>query len=299
MASLDTVWASLKGAGDGSLDELLPDGYTRTLAGDGLARVNPFQVEAGLAPDPATDPGSDYSLDDWATYGHPNFPQDGSNLTAQGAYLAIDVTWTRPAGYTRDLASVNQRVYWKDMGTSQDTNVNPFDSPTGSALVGDVTSYQITGVLDGHHYAVGVKQEWDDSDEVYTTGDGSAYTGAGGQTLLLGPGVGVASGVVSGSTPPTPTTQQLTDPDTCASGDPSGVEIRCNYTLEGPGPMTLQRKLDAGAWNTVVTGITANGSYDNTDYPGIGTVYFRTFYESVSPTTYSAEASRTIQCNLI
>lgn len=295
MASLDTVWALLKGVGAGSLDALVQNGYTRTLAVDGLARVNPLQVEAGFAPDPATKVAP-YSLDEWLGYGHGGCPPSvvgSTNLLAQGQYAGVELQWSLPAGYSRAPGVLRQRIDYK----AGDATTDPTVSPDGTIFIGDVTSHAFS-LPEGARYACVVRVLFDDSDEEFLPGGSVGYAPAPSATPLTNV-QGILTDTIYNSVPPTPTTQQLTDPNTCAFGDASGVEVRCNYTINGSGPMTLERRINGGSWAAVQTGITANGNHTASTYGGSDVIDFRTYYEDVTPRVYSAVATRNVQCNLI
>lgn len=291
MASLDTVWAALKGSGAGELDDLLPNGYTRTLAVDGLARINPLQVEQGFAPDPATDPGSNYSLDDWLSYAHSGFPPavfGATALRAQGQYEGVTLYWNLPAGYARAPGLLRQRIDYK-AGTE---TTDPTVSPDGTIFLGDVTSHEFS-LPSGSRYAIVVRALFDDSDAEFTAAGDNGYNPEATATPLVNV-EGILTDTIYSTTPPTPTTEQLTDKSTCAVGD-TDVEVRCNYTLNGSGPMTLERQVNGGGWSPIQTGISANGSHTG-EYGGNDEVEFRTYYEDVTPRVYSAVASRQIEC---
>lgn len=294
MASLDTVWAELKGVGAGSLDELLPNGYSRTLAVDGLARVNPLMVEAGFAPDPALDTGFDYSLDEWLSYNHDGFPPvfGSCALQAQGQYAGVLLTWNLPAGYSRAPGLLRQRIDYK-AGTE---TTDPTVSPDGTIFIGDETSYEVS-LPDGARYAFVVRTLFNDSDEEFTPAGDIGYSPHASATPLVTV-EGILTDTIYNTVPPTPTTQQLTPSNECAFGD-TDVEVRCNYTLNGSGPMTLERQVNGGGWSPIVTGISANGSHTG-QYGGNDEVEFRTYYEDVGPPrVYSAVATRQIFCENI
>lgn len=290
MPDLDGVWAVLKGTGTANLDDLIADGYTRTLAGDGLARINPFYVEEGFCPDPATETAP-FGLDDWLGYAHSGFPPAvfaGTSLRAQGQYAGVTLHWNLPAGYSRAPGLLRQRIDYK----AGDVNTDPSVSPDGTIHIGDETSYEVS-LGTGSRYAFIVRALFNDSDEEYIPSGDNGYRPDPSATELVTV-EGILTDTIYGSTPPTPTTSQLTPSASCAVGD-TDVEVRCNYTLNGSGPMTLERQVNGGGWSPIVTGINANGSHTG-EYGGNDEVQFRTYYEDISPPVYSAVATRQIFC---
>lgn len=295
MASLNDTWAALKGAGATSLDQVVVDGYKRTLAGSGLARASLFQVEAGHAPDPDTEVAP-FSLDDWTNYAHGSLPQRGGDLAKAGAYAALDLTWTLPSGYTRAPGLVRQLLYYKLMGTSEDLNVNPFVSPIAIIDVGDATSYTLEPLSEGSWYAIGIKQEFDDSDDVYLPADADAYAHATGETALLGAGAGISSGEILAPAPTINGISQVpSDPSQCQIGDT--IEIRVNVTMEGPSQGTLAENVNSTGWSVVSSTVAAgtNGNISLNRQSGNNYAY-RLRYNGVSPVQWSNVMDWDLEC---
>jgi len=294
--SLNAVGAALSKSGPVTIAGATENGYTRTHASSGYARINPFQVEGGTAPSEFIAP---HTLGDWANYAHASL-NTGSALAATASYGEVGLTWTLPAGYSRDTANLTQRLYWKDMGTTEDLNVNPFSTSTGSVDVGDVTSYTLTGLTAGHYYAIGLKVEWDDSLVVRDNVDSDAYQIAAGQTALIGGGRGLSSGKAMATAPTIDSVVQLTDPATCLSGCTSCVDVKLNVTMEGSSTGRLEEKKGTGAWTLVDSAVTAGSTAITLTARDSNVTYqYRLRYNDVSPDTWSDTGSVDTVCTLI
>jgi hypothetical protein len=93
-------------------------GYDRIAdSTDEYEQINPFAVEDGYAPDPANWPPSpiSYSLAAWDLYVTNHFSAPRAKSTSFDCTNITDTTatftWTRAAGYTRNTAELDQRVY--------------------------------------------------------------------------------------------------------------------------------------------------------------------------------------------
>lgn len=296
--SLNTIGSVLGKVGQVDLQDTVLNGYTRTHAVSGYRRINPFEVENGRAPPTFTAP---HSLNEWENYQHTDINQGDDLLIAAGGYGGLDLTWTRPNGYTRDLANVTQKVYWKDMGLSQDLSVNPFSSPTGSADPGDGSSYSITGLVTDHWYAIGVKAEWDDSVATYENADSTAYDRDPAATPLIGGGRGISTDdPVFGTTPPFPNLTQNTDPDLCTVGD--DVELKLEVGMEGPSTGRLEEEKNGGGFTLVDASVTAGTTNILLNRSSPDNWNFRIRYNDVgggSPGPWSAEKNIDATCNLV
>lgn len=297
MTTMRTVQTALKRTtGAKNLAAMATDRFTRTLSVDGYARVNPFEVNAGRAPSEEATP---HNLRDWEAYTHSSL-NTGSQLaiTAEG-YGEVSLSWTLPTGYSVDTGSLVQRVYWKDMGTSEDLNINPFDTPTGTASAGDGTTHDITGLTTGHFYAIGVKVEWDDSDAILENSDGSAYNTAAGETPLIGGGRGIASEEIFGTTPNFSNLVQ-TSSDQCFI--PAEVNLELTVNLEGPSTALLEVKINAGSFATDIAAVSA-GTTTIVRSKASGNNYtWRIRYNDIgggSPGPFSVERTVTASCVLV
>ncbi len=295
--SMNAIATALGKVGSWTLAGTVLNGYTRTHAASGYRRINPFEVEDGQAPPTFTAP---HSVTEWENYQHSDV-NTGSALaiTAEG-YGEIELSWTRPNGYTRDLANVTQRVYWRDMGTSEDLNINPFSTPTGSADAGDGTTHTITGLTAGHFYALGVKVEWDDSVATHENSDAGAYDVDAGETALIGGGRGIASGEVFGTTPNFSTLIQTTDESTCFSGDP--VNLRLTVNLEGPSTALLEVEVNGGGFGTDIAAVSAGTTTINRSKNSPHNYNFRIRYNDIgggSPGPWSVERNIGASCILL
>lgn len=277
MAELDLVWAQLKGTNPGSLDDARLNGFTRTLSGSGLARVNPFFLNVDVE---GTNP---YGLDEWVGYLQNAFPTRGGSLLVTPGYGEFEATWVRPDGYTRALDIVDQRLYFNSMGTSEDLNVNPF---TGSfAGAGDGTSYVHGSVTPGNYYAVGVKQLWDDSDEIFICPDASAYEPHPDATPLIGAGAGVSSGKIYGLAPTMDSWSQSPDRSSCLVG--SDVTLSLNWTMEGPSTGTLEENVNGTGWTLLDSSIPAGSTGASLTRASNNDYEYRLRYNDVSTVTWS------------
>lgn len=295
--SLNAVGSALGKSGAVTLSDTVENGYTRTHAGSGYRRINPFQAESGNAPSELTAP---HTLGDWVAYSHSSV-NSGSALAVTRGYMEISVSWSKPAGYSRAPSILTQKVYWKDMGTSEDLSVNPFNLPTGTADVGDVTSYDITSALTaGHYYAVGVKVEFDDSVDSHTNADSLGYDSAMGETGLLGGGRGVSSGKVYDDAPTIDSVVQDTDPGSCLVGCTNCVDITINVTMEGSSQGTLQEQVDGGGWTTIDSGVPAGSASLSRTNLDAGVSYdYRLKYNDVAGSKWSNVGSITTECTLV
>lgn len=294
--NLNTIGSKLFKSGAVNLADTIENGYTRTHAATGYRRINPFEVNAGRAPSEQVAP---HTLGDWSnSYQHSTL-NTGSDLEVDGGYRAVTALWVKPTGYISS-AGLDQRVYWKDMGTSEDLSVNPFSSPTGSASAGDGTSYEITGLTAGNYYAVGVKCEWDDSVVTHENPDSSAYDTKAGETPLLGAGRGVSTGEIWDDSPTIDSVVQLTDPGTCLVGCQDCVDIKLNITMNGTSAGTLQEQVGGGGWNTIDSNVPAGtSSITLVDKDDATALDYRMKYNDVSPETWSNTGSITTECTLL
>lgn len=295
---MNAVASALGKVGSWTLAGTVLDGYTRTHAVSGYRRINPFQVEAGNAPPTFTAP---HSVTEWENYQHPDINTgSGLAITAEG-YGEIELSWTRPNGYTRDLANVTQRVYWRDMGTSEDLDINPFSTPTGSADAGDGTTHTITGLTAGHFYAVGVKAEWDDSVATHENSDAGAYAIDAGETPLIGGGRGIASGEVFGATINfSNLVQSSPDPSTCFTGEP--VTLRLTLNMGGPSTALLQVEVNGGGFTTDVAAVSAGTSTIDRTKNSPHNYNFRARYNDIgggTPGPWSVERDIDASCTQI
>ena len=298
--SLVAVAAQLgKASGEVSLEDLVDSGYTRTFGVSGYLRVNPFEVEAGQADDPAS---PSYNLADWDGYDHDDIPE-GDDLAASSGYGGdVDVTFTAPAGYSRATAILNQEGYGKDTGettiNATALAVNPFDTPDTTPALGDGSSGTISGLTEGEVAAVGVKVEFDDSVTVHTNADSVAYDTAVGQDPLTGAGRGVAIEVFPGNPGPLSVTQ-ATDSTTCSVGDPVDIDIDCD--MQGTSTGRLEQQKDGGSWTLVDASVTAGSSTITVSRDSDGSYYkFRLRYNDVSPDDWATQTGTiTPTCDLL
>lgn len=283
------------------LAALRANGYTRTLAGSGYLRVNPFEVELGQAADPDDGVSGLHSLLAWVGYTHASIPA-GSELTATPGYGTVTLNWTRPNGYTRAPSILEQRIFVKDTGESTINAtalaVNPFDSPDQSQAAGDGTSDVVNvASYQGSVIAIGVKAEFDDSVTVHVATDGNGYTGAVGEDLLLGAGAGIAIQVMAGNPGPISVTQ-TTDPDTCTVGD--NVNLRIDVNMQGPSLGTLQEQVNGGAWTTIDSGVAAGTLVINRSVQSGNNYRYRLRYNDVSPDDWATQTGTvSAVCNLL
>jgi len=295
--SLNAIAAQLgRTSGQMNLSLLRPNGYTRTFAGSGYRRVNPFQVEVGTAPDPDV-ASSIHLLGDWLGYTQ-NAVSAGGSLANSSGYGEFDLTWSLPTGYSRAPAILNQRVYLKDTDETDinatSLSVDPFTSPDQTADAGDGTSDTVNvAAYEPNVVAIGLLCEFDDSVVIH---ESLGYAGAGGQDILIGAGTGIAAGVFS--TNPGPVTcTQTTDPNTCSGGDPVNLQIQCN--MQGPSTGTLQRSVNGGAFATIDSGVSAGTTVINRSETSGNNFRYRLRYNVISPDTWATQVGNTSAvCNL-
>lgn len=294
----DTLAELGQTTGAKSLMEAVDDGYTRTHAVSGRKRVNPFEVEASRGDDPTTPA---YSLLAWEGYDQDDMPE-GDDLAVDSGYGEIDLTFVRPAGYTRATAIVDQKGYGRDTGettiNAAALAVNPFSTPDTSPSVGDGTTGTLSGLTEDEVAAVGVKVEFDDSVDVHTNVDSLAYDYAVGEDPLIGAGRGVAVLVFPANPGPISVTQD-TDPDTCATGDP--VDITIDFDMRGPSTGRLEQQKDGGSWTLVDASVTAGSSSATVSRDSDGSYYkFRIRYNDVTPDDWVTQTGTTTPtCNLV
>lgn len=289
-----------KTTGQIHLSKLRENGYSRTFAGSGYLRVNPFEVEAGRAQDPA-EAGIEHRLGDWNGYVHAALAT-GSQLLISSSYGELDVSWTKPAGYDRAPSILDQIMYMKGTGETEinvtSTSVNPFDTPYSQISAGDGASGVIpASAFGGEIVAVGVKCEFDDSVTVRTNADSQGYDIAAGQDPLIGGGRGVAVKVYA-ITPTCGPVRQLQDPNVCLVG--SNVDIRVRIIMEGPSTGRLEESVDGGAFALVDAAVTAgtDGEYPLSRASGHNYQY-RLRYNDVSPDSWSTSSTFSASCNAI
>ena len=297
---LNYIGTQLAKSGDVVLEDTVLNAYTRTHAGSGYRRINPFQVENVNAPPTFTAP---HSLTEWAGYVHATVNSGTGLLVSAEGYGEIDLAWSLPSGYDRDTANLLSRVYWKDAGTTLDESalaVNPFDSPTGSASAGDGTSHTITGLTTGHFYAVGVKVEWDDSVATHENVDSLAYAIDGGETPLTGGGRGLISSEVFGTVPNFSALIQTTDSGTCQVGD--DVNLRLTVNMEGVSTGRLEQSKNSAGYTLVDGSVTAGTTTINLLRSSPDNWKYRIRYNDIgggSPGPWSVERNLTAQCDLV
>jgi hypothetical protein len=288
-----------KTAGQILLSALRTNGYTRTFAGSGYLRVNPFEVDANRAQDP-DEAGTQHRLGDWLNYDHDRVGE-GDNLLPTSGYGEIEVSFSRPNGYTRAPAILDQRLFIKDTGDTEidegTTAVNPFSSPDGQASIGDGTTGDIDGSFaEGNYVAVGVKAEFDDSVSTFTNTDSLAYDAHASAQELTGAGRGVLVKVFAANPGPV-SAVQTTDPDSCIGGDPVNIQISCN--MEGPSTGTLQRSTNGGAFSTVDSNVSAGSSTINRSETSGNNYQYRLRYNDVSPDQWATQVGNvSAVCNL-
>ncbi len=297
--TLNTVGTALSKVGTVTIAGITENGFTRTHStATGYARVNPFEIENGTGP---TDFAVPHSLNAWENYSHADL-NTGSALSATTGYEEINTSWTLPAGYARDTGSLDQKVYWKSMGPTEDLAVNPFATDASVASASDAGSYTIaSGLTIGHIFAIGVKVEWNDTIITRTNGDGVAYNVATGTTPLLGAGRGVSSEVgVFDDAPTVDNITQAPGPTDCFIGCTGCLTLTIDVTMEGPSQGTLQEDVDGGGFNTVDAGVPAQSNQLTRINLNAGVTYgYRLSYNDVAPTVWSTGDSLLTDCQLV
>ncbi len=169
--NLTTIGTALGKTGAITLEGVQLNGYTRTysVAATDYKRVNPFQVEAGQAGDPAS--GAPYNLTDWEGYAH----WDASSALNFGT--SVDVTardedevslsWTLPAGWTRNLAGLILRIYYKACTGECDETDDPRSGGSSTDGANDASSFTVTGLSAFTRYIFAVVTRWNDDDTVH------------------------------------------------------------------------------------------------------------------------------------
>jgi len=280
-----------------SLKTLRLNGYTRTFASDGYKRVNPYEVAAGHADDPNST-STEWKLSAWVGY-QQSYCAPGSNLAYTIGYGSISVSWSKPSGYLDSLC--DQYLYAKDTGqtvvNSTALAVNPFSSPSQSQGLGDGTSDSVNlASYSGRYVALGVKSRWYDSVTTYEANDNGAYSGASGQQLLQGAGVGILVRAYN-TVPGAINISQLDNPAYCYIGQT--VTVRVSYSMEGPSTGRLEQQVNGGSW-TFVSNVSAGSTYSDLSRTADGSNYnFRLRYNSVSPDQWSTGTATNIYCTQI
>lgn len=295
MASLDAAAAQLKATGTPSLDAMTTGRYTRTLAGDGLARQNPFEEEKGHAPSEEVGP---HSLDVFAGYDH-DVVESGTGLQAVVGYEEITYAWVQHAGYPLAPGVLRQLLSVKSMGASEDLSVNPFDTPDDTDDAGDVEEWSMVGLTAGDFYAAGLKGAFNDSDEEFVPPDATACDPHGSATPLSGAGEGISSDVAVFSKTPGPVSAtQTTDPDSCVVG--ADVTLNVVLNMSGPSLGRLEEQVNGGSWDLVDASVSAGTTSVNLVRASNGDNYkFRVRYLDVSPDTWGTMSGTiTPLCNL-
>jgi len=307
---MSVVRDALGDTGQIKMSELHRSGYARTHPP--VDKINPFEVEAGDAPDGASEGTTNHGLSEFEAYGHTVVPS-GTNLDAivQGAENgSLTANWTRPAGYTRDLALVFQKIYWKSVGVSWDpfTEGDPFTGGS-SADIGDVTSHQITGLTDGHLYTVGVKASWFDSRVNHEGDDGYAadsvlnsnvqsdtFVSPSGTAIIVGPVT------VFNAVPVLDNASAINEP-TCHIGS-NDATVQVNFNVDNGGPVNIwvDEREDSGggfgAWSVVDSNISSTTTSRQYTGRNDGSIYeYRASYGS-GGTESSSVSTGTIVCQI-
>lgn len=287
------------------LGSLRDNGYTRTDAGSGYLRVNPFQVEDGNADDPARGDSLHY-LGNWVAYDHDHF-NGGSNLEVTNGYGEVTLAWAKPAGYSRAEAILDQKIWVKATGYTGDTpgetqtSTNPFDTPDQTQLAGDALTDDVNlASYPGEWVAIGIAPTFDDSVTVHEGGAGNGdYSAKAGETPLTGAGAGILVRAYD-EQPPTCSVTQITDPDSCYVGN--NVTLRISVGMEGPSTGRLEESTNGGSsWSLVDSSVTAGTANIDVSRASGGPNYkFRIRYNDVSPDTWRTQTGTTTPtCNLI
>lgn len=303
MANLTTVGnTELKGSpGSVVLADIVANRFGRTLAADGYARVNPFEVNKGNAPSEETAP---HSLDDWNGYDHDRI-ESGSGLSVEVGYGELTVSWTQHAGYSLAPSVLRQLVYVKSMGTTEDLSVNPFSAPDDTDDAGDGTSHTMVGLTAGNFYAIGMKVEFSDSDAAILPPDSTACNPDGSEAPLIGAGEGISSGVaVFDDTPSIDSISQSPAAADCFQSC-SGTDcpdFTLSVTMEGPSTGRLEVSTNGGStWSLVDGNVPAGSSSLSHNDRNPGTTYtYRLRYNDVgggSAGPWSPTAARTAECD--
>lgn len=275
------------------VQDMFLNGFSRTFAGSGYRRINPFQVQAGTAPSSFVAP---HSLGDWEGYDHDSVPA-GSGLAIVMGYAGFTLSWTNPAGYSLAPSILDCMIYVRSMGASEDLSVDPFTSPDKTQSGGDdATEFVTAASFVGEFVAIGVKARFDDSVAVHEGAVG--FAPAGGQTPLIGAGIGISSGQAIWAPAPTiDSVDQVTDPGTCSI--PDVVELSIDVSMQGPSTGTLQESVDMGAFVTVDSGVPAGSTSLTRNVPSGSNYRYRLRYNSVSPDTWSNILGRDAECTLV
>jgi len=265
MASLNDTGAQLGrdigGGDDVNLRLCAEDGYSRTFASDGYLRVNPTQVAAGQADDPASPANS---LDAWENYDHDDVDA-GSQLEVSGGYSQVTVDFTKPAGYDLAPAIMAQRAYIKDTGETEINGtalaVDPLVSPDQTVLLSDDASDTIDlSGFEGSVVAIAIIAEFDDSVDVH---ESAGYTAAAGQDALTGATPGVAV-LVRSDTPSIDSITQSPTPPNCSLSDTPDHTV--HITAEGPSTIRAETREGVGAWGLHDASVAAGASsFSNPD----------------------------------
>lgn len=153
------------------LTELRENGFTRTYAGSGYYRVNPFEVHNGNAQHPTS--SANHSLIAWDGYSVATINQatdlDCTSVTSDAATF----DWTLPSGYVLDNGSLRQRVCYAECAGPNPADcpgANPFTDASRicfETAVGDAATYTRNSLTDDTWYVFGFETTWD------RDGDGS------------------------------------------------------------------------------------------------------------------------------
>lgn len=297
---VDTAAQLGKTAGQILLSKLRENGYSRTFAGSGYLRVNPFEVEGGNADDPARVDAKHY-LGNWVGYDHDRMPQ-GSGLIVSSGYGSIDVSFDALPGYSRAPGALRYLLYVQPTAEVSCTlDARGVDPRLGGAAspfynLGDATSHSGISVsmYEGQFIAVGVCVEFDDS---VTLREGELFTPDASmacQLSVLHPGVAL---MVYDPIPVINSVSQNPASGACYEGD--DVDVRVNVTMEGPSLGTLEENVDGLGWSTLSSSIGAGTTGNLTFVRAEGHSYqYRLRYNDVSPDTWDTSPTLNAECTL-
>lgn len=287
-----------KTSGQVLLSKLRENGYSRTHAGTGYRRVNPFEIEAGRGDDPSRADTRHY-LANWLDYDQDRMPQ-GTGLIVTGGYGTIDVSYAETPGYSRAPGTLRHLLYVQPTGeTSCSFDARGTDPTLGDTAspflnLGDVFSMDGIGVgmYEGEYIAVGVVIEFDDSVDIIESPLFEPDAGMACPLSVGHPGVAIQ---VFSSFATINNVSQSPDSSVCFIDD--DVDVLVNISMEGPSLGTLQESVDGGAWTTIASSIGA-GTVGNLTYvrPEGHSYQYRLRYNDVSPDTWDTSPILNAEC---
>ena len=254
--SLNDLMATKLGVSVGThtMEDLVINAYTRTPSTTVPARLNPFSVF-----DHSITFTAPHSLNEFENYNQAVI-EIGSTVAIVMGPAGWSVSWGAAAGF--ESAVCKYRVYWKNVGSSEDLASLPLTGASPAFIdAGASLSIGNQSVSVGDWIAVVIVAEFNDGRTVRVGSTG--FPGAIGQNELTGADEGVHSlNAMPSPTPNVPTAVQI-NPAVGACDGETTATLRVTVGGFAGAAQTLQVSKNGGTYSTLVTTIVASSSYNH------------------------------------